>query len=223
MTYQSGEPSYVPPQDPWADTSGGASAPTEPLPAPDLSVSPSHFTPGVASPSTPSTWQTVAPGDGTSPEGRSRAGLYVLIVLLMVVFGGAGGFASWWVTRRYAGPIVDALGTRTPTTSPEPSPTPEEADEFRYDPSLVEVGTCLLNRGTPTKPDMWVVPCDREGSYTVLKVVRGEQIPEDENDAFTQATAEELCDDVIWDAWFGWNTRPNSLDHFYCLKRNRAV
>src|SRR5690606_38695500 len=73
MTYQPGEPSYVPPQDPWADTYGGASAPTEPLPAPEPSRGPGQFAPGVAS---PVDWSrsTIAPDDPvtSTSSGGSR-------------------------------------------------------------------------------------------------------------------------------------------------------
>jgi len=229
MTYQPGEPSYVPPQDPWGDTSSTASAPTEPLPAP--ARGPDQFAPGVASPAAWSaTDVAVADPQPTVRSGGGRAGLYVLVFLVVVVVAGAGGFASWWVTTRYAGQLIGAPTTPTSTTTssePSRSPSPDpRPTEFLYadDPFSVEEGTCLENRGTQRSPEMWVVPCDRPGSYEVLAVFRGDDIPEDESGNFTkEATADVLCDGLPSDAWFGWNNDNNALDLFYCMKRRPAV
>lgn len=214
MTYQPGEQPYTQPQDPWSGAHGTASAPTEPMPAPVRS--PDQFAPGVAS---PVTWsqETIAhrdPAPATRSEG-SRAGLYVFVGLLVVVLGGAGGYASWWMTTRYAGQLT-ASPTTTTTTDANQTPTPSPT-EFRYAPGQVREGDCMINRGTQKDPEMWVVPCDREGAYKVLKVFRGERIPEDDEDNFTSATAEDLCGDLPSDAWFGYNAPNNANDYFYCM------
>jgi len=233
MTYQPGEPSYVPPQDPWGDTSSTASAPTEPLPTP--ARAPDQFAPGVAS---PAAWSAtdiaVTDPQPTVRSGGGRTGLYVLVFLVVVAVAGAGGFASWWATSRYAGRIIGAPATPTsaPTsseTSRSPSPTPERT-EFAYedDPFAVEAGTCLVNRAPEDEePEMWVVPCEWPGSYKVLKVLTGADIPEDKRDFHERDTARalhaELCADEPSDAWFGWNAPNDALDRFYCMQTNRAV
>lgn len=232
MTYQPGEPSYVPPQDPWADTYGGASAPTEPLPAPEPSRGPGQFAPGVAS---PVDWSrsTIAPDDPvtSTSSGGSRAGLYVLVFLLTAVLAGAGGISSWWLTSRYAGQIAGRQPTGTSTTTsadPSPTPTPTQA-EFIYDPRRVKEGDCLTNRGTAGQVEMWVVPCDQPDTYLVLKVVPGDDIPADKRDTFhlpdtARALHAELCaDEPMSDAWFGFNAPNDANDHFYCLTRNNPA
>jgi hypothetical protein len=226
MTYQPGEPPYVQPQDPWSGPQGTTSAPTEPLPAPVRGLD--QFTPGVAS---PAVWsqETISHSDpltSSTQPGRSGAGRYVLVGLLVVVLGGAGGYGSWWATSRYAGqftgPPVTTTSTGSSPESPE-SPTPRPT-EFKYDPRYVETGTCLENRAPRApRPDMWVVPCDREGTFEVLKVIVGKDIPEDENDNFTDATSEELCSDVPSNAWFGWNSPNDEQDYFYCMRTNRSA
>lgn len=226
MTYQPGEPPYTQPQDPWSGTHGTASAPTEPLPTP--ARGPDQFTPGVAS---PTAWsrEGIAYDDSltSTRTGGGRAGLYVFVGLLVVVLGGAGGYASWWLTSRYAGQLA---GSPTTTTTTEPSRSPTvRPTEFRYSPEFVKVETCLINRAPEGKePEMWVVPCDRPGSYKVLKVLTGADIPEDKRDDFHQpdtarALHADLCADVPSDAWFGLNSPNDALDRFYCLQTNPAV
>jgi hypothetical protein len=227
MTYQSGEPSYVPPQDPWSGEQGTVSAPTEPLPAPTRD--PGQFAPGVASPAdwSPSTGSdrdlvTLSPSQMSSAP-RRRTGLYILVFLLVAAIGGAVGFASWWVTGHYAEQI--GIGSADPsetTTSSEPTASPTLSGQ-RYHPDLVEVGSCLTNRGAEGRPEMWVVPCDEPDTYRVLKVLAGAEIPEGMDEKFREeATAQALCSDVAWNAWFGWDSDVDALDHFYCMRSNPA-
>jgi hypothetical protein len=219
MTYQPGEQPYTQPQDPWLNTQGLASAPTDPLPA--LARGSGHFAPGVASPVAWSA-ETVAHSDPYLPAEKTggRAGLYVLVALLVVVLGGAGGFGAWWAITNYGGSWATPSTSNTTTPAGEESPTPEPT-ELAYRPELVEVGTCLTNRGTIERPQMWIVPCDRADTYEVLKVVKGADIPKDAAGAFTEeATATPVCADVPSDSWFGWNSPNDAQDHFYCMRTN---
>jgi hypothetical protein len=230
MTYQPGEqPSYTPPQDPWSGTQGVASAPTDPIPAPARG----QFAPGVAAASAPPpVWQqeTVGYDDPYERVGRGhggRAGMYVLVVFLVLVLGAGGGYGAWWAITKYfpsedqtvtSGPSSGAPST-DPSTSGDPSPGVSGLVEFR--PNRVEVGDCLINlaeEGEPL-PKMYLASCDSEDVYEILRIISGEQIPEREDGQFTrQITADPLCQGVAWDAFFGWNhPTDDSQDYFYCL------
>lgn len=215
MTYPPGEQPHTPPQDPWSGTQGTASAPTDPLPQPVRG----QFTPGVAAPS-PAAWsqETVAHSDPyrAPAGGGGRPGLYVLVVLLVVVLGGAGGFGAWWAITKYASGIADPTPTETATTD---QPSTPGATETPFQPRLVEVGTCMINRGTGTRPNMMVLPCDSPGALEVLKIRNGEDIPEDpETGGFTDdATGIPSCSDVPSTLWYGWDSPNDAQDYVYCL------
>jgi hypothetical protein len=211
MTYANGEPpTYTPPQDPWS--TGVSAPPTDPIPAPPRG----QYAQGIASPSTPTpnAWaqETVAQGRDDRPRGSGRGGVYLLIGLLVLVLGGAGGVGAWYLTKQRLGTqtVPDAVGTTaiTPTSG-------------AFDPASIRVGDCLFNR-TPDQntPDMSVVPCGTGGSMPVLKIVQGDTIPQTPDGKFSQASADAVCNGVHgwYGSWFGWNNYVNNnFDYFYCL------
>ena len=208
MTYQPGEPpSYVQPQDPWS--SGSASPPTDPIPAPPARA---QYAPGIAPPATPSpsVWsqETVVQGGDQQPGGR--AGLYVLVTLLVLVLGGAGGAGAWYLIKERLGQV-----TPVPTTS---TPGPSTPDT-EFTPSAIRVGDCLFNRTPDGTPTMVVVSCDTSGAQKVLKIQQGEGILHNASGRFDNDTANSICLDIdTWQGyWFGWNSTNNALDYFYCL------
>jgi hypothetical protein len=223
-TLQPGEPSpYAQPQDPWSGaTAAPSSTPTDAPPAP-------AFTPGVATPglASPGVWsgETVAHNDpyGYVPRQRAGAGTYVLVILIVLLLGGAGGYGAWYlITKNYGGNptgLPSNTGASHPasaTASPSPSvPT--------FEPANVRVGDCLLNLGSDTAPDMHPTACGTPNSYTVLKIKQGPGIPVGPDGKFSDtATAKPLCSGTGYDSWFGWDSSDDSQDYFFCMKKHSS-
>lgn len=220
-SYQPGEPpSYAAPQDPWSDAPGVASPPTDPIPQPPRG----GFTPGVAAPVPPpqSVWsqETVAHDDGYRPSrGPSgRTGLYILVTLVVLALGGAGGYGAWYlITER-----ICPGGTPCNAQSQDPGDqTAAPTDTLPpFQPEAVRVGDCLVNHGTERDPKMAIEPCENPGALRVLTVEQGANIPRNaEGQIDRGTTANTLCEGVEnWDgSWFGWNSPNDELDFFYCL------
>ncbi len=218
-TYQPGEPStFTPPQDPWSGPQGVAPAPTDPIPAPP----PGQFAPGVASPQ-PRVWsETISNQDpyGYVPQRSGGALRYVLIILVVLVLGGAGGFGAWYlITKNYPG---TPQTQNTQEASPSASPTASQPAAF--DPADVRVGDCLVNRGTATQTEMAIAPCDTAGSYKVLKIIPGPDIPNELRPLTPQeraaAAAPVLCPGTGYTAFFAWDHPDDALDFYFCLDTN---
>lgn len=226
MTYQPGEQPYATPQDPWAGTQGLAAAPTDPIPQPVRG----QFTPGVAS---PSVWsqETVAHSDPYVPSGGGggRGGLYLLVVLLVVVLGGAGGFGAWWLITNYASQRTSPLATPTNTatstegpTSPNPAPTETEVSAATFD--LLDVGDCLINRGTDLDPAMFLVACDWPGDVEkvqILRIASGPDIQENAEGGFDRETAQPICGDLPrYALFYAYNHENDDFDFLLCLSQD---
>jgi hypothetical protein len=211
-SYQPGEPPYTAPQDPWSSAPGVASPPTDPIPQAPRG----GFTPGVASPVPPpaSVWsqETIAHDDRYRRSPGGRTGLYILVTIIVLVLGGAGGFGAWYL-------ITDRMcpGSQPCTTG---SQQPTNPTEDTFHPEAVRLQDCLVNHGTETDAKMKVESCDTAGALRVLSIVQGEDIPENAQGKFDRnTTAVPLCGGVQgWDgSWFGWNSSNDRLDFFYCL------
>jgi len=215
-SYQPGEPGYTAPQDPWSGAPGVASPPTDPIPQAPRG----QFAPGVAAPvpPPPSVWsqETIAHSDPYRPPPRSgRTGLYILVTMVVLVLGGAGGFGAWYlITER----ICPGDG---PCNAQPQSPTTEAStDADAFQPDAVRVGDCLVNHGTATNARMKIEPCETVGALRVLKIEHGEQILENSAGKFDRpTTADPICTGVTgWDqSWFAWNSTDDTQDYFYCL------
>jgi hypothetical protein len=218
-SYQPGEPpSYTAPQDPWSAAPGVATPPTDPIPQPPRG----QFAPGVASPVAPppsNVWaqETIAHDDRRPP---GRTGLYVLVTVLVLVLGGAGGYGAWYlITQR-----ICAAGSAN--CNPQSQQTQQQTQSTQstdpvFDPAIVKVGDCLVNHGTPEDPKMRVESCNTPGAFRVLYIKKGKDIPENANGEFDrQTTGPAVCGDVPdWDnSWFGWDDPDNdNRDYFFCL------
>jgi hypothetical protein len=218
-TYQPGEPSsFAPPQDPWSGPHGVAATPTDPIPQP----APGQFAPGVAAPA-PRVWsqETISHDDGYGyvPQ-RRGAGRYVLVILLVLVLGGAGGFGAWYlITNNFPG-TPGAQNSREPSATPSTSTSPEPP---AFEPADVRVGDCLVNNGTATATNMAIAPCDTAGSYKVVKIIPGLEIPEDVKISTreeAQAAAGVLCTGTGYEAYFGWDHPDRAQDFFFCMTVN---
>ncbi len=219
-TYQPpGEPpSYAQPQDPWAGTQGVASAPTDPIP--QTAAPYGQFAPGVAAPSV-WTQETVSHGGyDYVPQQRSRLGMYVLVVLAVLVFGGGGGYGAYrWITSMTP-PTTPPAGTSSSagTSAPGssgPGTTPTVAA------SALNVGDCILNIGTPTKPEMIRSECGKPKSYKIIKINSGELIPEGPAGTFDDTvTAPAMCAGTGYEAFYGWDSSDDKQDYFFCLTIN---
>jgi hypothetical protein len=220
-TYQPpGEPpSYVPPQDPWANAQGVTSAPTDPIPQ----QAHGQFTPGVASPSV-WTQETISHGDYEYvPQQRSRLGTYILVVLAVIVLGGGGGYGAYVLatngfggpgTGPTNGPTNSATTPNNSTSSVDPTPT--------IDAAAIRVNDCLLNIGTDNDPRMAKVPCTTPKSYKVVKIASGESIPEGPDGQFGEQTWDLVCagTNPTRKVWFGWDSSDDKNDFFFCLTIN---
>src|SRR5688572_29413744 len=144
-TFQPGEPStFAPPQDPWSGPHGVAATPTDPIPDP----APEQFAPGVAGPA-PRVWsqETISHADpyGYMPQ-RRRAGRYILVIMLVLALGGAGGFGAWYLITNNFPTTPQTQGSEQPSSSPSTSTSQTPT----FDPADVRVGDCLINNGSAT-------------------------------------------------------------------------
>jgi len=219
---------YAQPQDPWAEP-GVASVPTDPIPQ--------QYDPYQASPSSGQIWsqQTVAHGApygyGQPQPGRGK--LIALVVTLLVVLGGAGGYAAWYiVTKGQPDPGQTTAGATTGPTAGQsgespalgfPASCPISEDAGAFDPCGVKEGDCLFNDGTAAEPEIRVTNCDVEGAYKVLKVSRGADIKEGPGDVFDKDTTSVAeCKDTGYLHWYGYQDAFNdNNDVFLCLTTNR--
>ena len=174
-------------------------------------------------------WRTAAQyGYGQQQPGRGK--LIALVVTLLVVLGGAGGFAAWYiVTHGQPDPGQTAAGPTdaTPTSPGSGSPIQPQfpttckisSDEAAFDPCAVKVGDCLFNDGTAAEPDIRVIGCGVESSYKVLKVGRGPDIKEGPDDVFDKDTTSVAeCKDTGYQHWYGYQDAfDDNKDVFLCL------
>jgi len=156
-----------------------------------------------------------------------------LVVTLLVVLGGAGGYAAWYiVTKGQPDPGQTTAGATTgPTAGPSgespvpgfPASCPISEDAGAFDPCGVKEGDCLFNDGTAAEPEIRVTNCDVEGAYKVLKVSRGADIKEGPGDVFDKDTTSVAeCKDTGYLHWYGYQDAFNdNNDVFLCLTTTR--
>jgi hypothetical protein len=194
----SGPPGYVPPQDPWAGPEHGglASMPTDPMP---------HAYEQPPYPTGSDVWgaPTVQHGGQSGLLGepqRSRAGLLAIIFLAVLVLGGGGGYATYYFVRKHG---------ETTTLS--------QADRDR-----AQVGQCMVNNGTAIDPNMALATCTAANSYTVVKVVRGNDVPRDSNNEVEpKSAAAAVCAGQKYDNFYAyWDSNAPAQNVILCLAVN---
>ena len=202
---------YAQPQDPWAGgyEPGIASVPTDPIPQ--------QYGQGYTA---PGDWgaPTVAQGAG-GPYGygpqqqpRGRGGTVVLVILAVLVLGGAGGFGAYYYTNQRSNQAGNGSPT-TPGTSVSPTAT--------WDAHAVVLGDCLFNYGTDVKPKLDFSPCSKSGSFKVIRIVSGPSIPENAAGAFDRSTAEAECADTPWQSYYTYKDLvSDSRDLVFCMTNN---
>lgn len=221
---EGGTPGLAQPQDPWADGvdygHGQASMPTDPHGPqydPYATYGQDFGPPGDA-------WggQTVnqqqpgwppLPGTGPvapAPPPRGKA-VPVLVALLVVVVLGAAAGAVYWFTqdKNNAGPGPG--GTTSPgATSPATSGA-------AFDPHTVGEGTCLRNDGIDNQPKMRQAPCEK-GAFKVLKVAKGENLPENKEGKFDKFAAAQVCSGVDgYLNYYAFDATDNTKDLIFCM------
>jgi hypothetical protein len=239
--YQPGEPpSYAPPQDPWADVQGSAT-PTNPIPA--VPTQPggqlpqrAQYSPGVATPSArpPGIWsqETIASNDRYASSQRpGGAGLYVLVVILVLVLGGAGGYGAWYfMTQRVTNtPTAQSTHQPTITTSTQGGPTaspgvllttcPDGTGGF--DACKVRITDCLSITGPTNDPTVAVADCSAAGSKKILKIVSGTEIGpqglESRDDTYLKGLLNSKCQGLGANYYFAWDYPDIGGDRFFCM------
>jgi hypothetical protein len=201
-----GPPAYPQPQDPWAGEHGLASVPTDPIPQ---QYGP--HTPG-------DVWsqQTVAHGgqyNYVQPDKpKSRAGLAIGIFLAILLLGGGGGYAAWYVIKHRS---PNPGGTASQTTPPV-----TDVPKTVFNPNAVAQGQCIANHGTNDAPDIEIVECSTQGSYKVVKIVTGADLPEGEDGKLGASTSTAVCQGVKFDRWYAYDDADNTKDVFFCLTNN---
>jgi hypothetical protein len=215
-----GTPTYAQPQDPWA---GGPEHSLASMPTEDMADPYAHG--GVWSQA------TVAHGDPVEQSRKRKTGMTVAIVVAALVLGGSIGYMAWFFTMRgTATPSAGAAATPTTTAAATPAATPANATatasasaaSAAFDPHTVNVGDCLLNKGTDDDPDMVVTPCTTAKSFRVIKISTGAGIPEGPGGKFNkEVTSVAECRGTGYQSWYGYrHPTDDALDVFFCMTNN---
>ncbi len=203
---QDGGSGYTPPQDPWSGFEPGlASMPTDPIPQQHESyptgptVSAGNWAPA-APPGPP-------PQFPMPPAKKSRAGVVSIVVILVLLLGGGGGY----VVYRYLKEPAKPTGSTT-------LPTAATTTVFPY---TVEVGDCLVNVGSKNAPVMAPADCSTPGSYKVIKIARGADIPLGPSDKFdANTTSAQVCKGTGYQSWYGYQMADARDNLFFCMTNN---
>jgi hypothetical protein len=76
----------------------------------------------------------------------------------------------------------------------------------------------------PPRKSLEIVDCSNADAHVVLKVAKGESIPENGAGDFDDATADAVClGTENWDtSYAAWQATNDANDHFYCLDKPGA-
>jgi len=206
-----GPPAYTPPQDPWggAYEQGVASVPTDPIPQQQYGQYPPAGNDAWSQPTVPHGGQYTY-----VEKRRGRAGLLTVIFIAVLVLGGGGGYATYYFVKKQGGSAL--LNGNPPATTATTTPA-----TTTWDPHVVKVGDCIVNKGTAAHVDMQLSPCSQPDSFKVIKVVTGSSIPEGAADKFDGTTSLAECGDTPSQNWYGYqDDRDDSKDVFLCLTHN---
>jgi hypothetical protein len=141
---------------------------------------------------------------------RSRVGLYVLVTIVVLVLGGAGGYGAWYL-------ITEKFGS---TTTTPPASIPE------FKPRAVQEGSCitevvdpaLINEpeGTPGRETFQIVGCETAAAFEVLKIEIGPHITA--LGEITQDKGDTLCAGVEgYRGYAWWDAARDEEDAVFCV------
>ena len=209
------EGGYAQPQDPWGGYEPGvASVPTDPFPQ--------QYDPYNAPPGQVWSQDTVAHGGryGYVPQQppKRSTGKVIGVALAVLIVAGGAGYAAY----RLVGPQQGV--TTTPTTQSTTTPPNTTTAPAVFDPHTVNVGDCIANSGSDDDPQLAVVPCTTPGSYKILKVLTGEDIPEGPEGTFDRdTTSVQSCKDTGYKSWYGYqDASDDTKDVFFCMSEKSS-
>ena len=219
--WSSGDEPYAEPADPWGDhgtavpesSSWGGHPPSIPQQAVGYHSAP--LSPGGAQPGGPpagaypprggAQWNPVP-----APPPRRNGPILALVVTLGVLIIIGLGTTGWLLKERNeqrADPVASATST-APTVG---GPAPRGSEDARFN---VKAGDCVVNDGTPEKPEMRATPCTT-GTYDVLQRIKGRTTGEKD--------AESKCAKVRgYTKWYFYDSPLDELDFVLCLKEHNG-
>jgi hypothetical protein len=185
--------------------------PTDPIPQPANTYAPPNVwsQPTVVHSAPP----TAAPPQFPyqPPPKRNGAAVISVVVLLVLLLGGGGAYAAYRYISTHQN---NGSGSTPPPSNGSTTPPPV----FPY---TAKVGDCVINVGTPTKPKMAPSACSAPGSYTIVKIAEGADIPVGPKDTFdTNTTSVQVCAGINYDTWYGYQVDDPSLNLFFCMTNN---
>lgn len=185
-----------PPSDPWGDQV--PSAPEPLLPAAELIHEQAPPAPPAAEPALPA---APAPPAPEQPATDRRQTVLLLLVAVLALVLGAGGFTAYMLSDRAdqpAGPNA-AASRGAATTTAAAAPT----GEFR----AITAGECMVNDGTDEDPKPRRVAC-APGTYEVLRRFDG-----------TVDYAKNCATVAGYQFHFSYDSNLDTLDFVLCLRK----
>lgn len=152
----------------------------------------------------------------TPPKRGKGPLLVVLVVLAVLLLGGAGAY--WVLGRDDATPTGGTASSSAPGTEPtgaasEPADaaTTPPAPASSTDPRFVKAGQCVANEGGSAQPKLVITECGAK-TYQVLRRIDGS--------TSGKKDAESKCAKVEgYTDWYFFDSQLDTLDFVLCLKR----
>ncbi|MGW4151869.1 LppU/SCO3897 family protein [Micromonospora chersina] len=152
----------------------------------------------------------------TPPKRGKGPLLVVLVVLAVLLLGGAG---AYWVlgrddatptggTASSSGPAAEPTGA---ASEPADAATTPPAPASSTDPRFVKAGQCVANEGGSAQPKLVIAECGAK-TYQVLRRIDGS--------TSGKKDAESKCAKVEgYTDWYFFDSQLDTLDFVLCLKR----
>ncbi|MEU9827673.1 LppU/SCO3897 family protein [Micromonospora chersina] len=152
----------------------------------------------------------------TPPKRGKGPLLVVLVVLAVLLLGGAGAY--WVLGRDDATPTGGTASSSAPAAEPtgaasEPADaaTTPPAPASSTDPRFVKAGQCVANEGGSAQPKLVITECGAK-TYQVLRRIDGS--------TSGKKDAESKCAKVEgYTDWYFFDSQLDTLDFVLCLKR----
>ncbi|MEU4367036.1 LppU/SCO3897 family protein [Micromonospora chersina] len=152
----------------------------------------------------------------TPPKRGKGPLLVVLVVLAVLLLGGAGAY--WVLGRDDATPTGGTASSSAPAAEPtgaasEPADaaTTPPAPASSTDPRFVKAGQCVANEGGSAQPKLVITECGAK-TYQVLRRIDGS--------TSGKKDAEAKCAKVEgYTDWYFFDSQLDTLDFVLCLKR----
>ncbi|MFE9956367.1 flagellar basal body protein FliL [Micromonospora sp. NPDC005299] len=150
----------------------------------------------------------------TPPKRGKGPLLVVLVVLAVLLLGGAG---AYWMLGRDDASTGGTAATSAPAgptgaaSAPAEAPTTPPAPASSTDPRFVKAGQCVANEGGSAEPKLVITECAAK-TYQVLRRIDGS--------TSGKKDAESKCAKVEgYTDWYFFDSRLDTLDFVLCLKR----